>query len=68
MRYVDDWLVELRVLDSPELGQAMNQPSHNLRRRELVPLLYHLFEAGLLVAKTESRGYFTPTLVEIEGR
>ena len=43
-----------------------NLPHHNLHEKELVTLLFKLFEEGNLVAKRDTVGYFTPTLEQIE--
>jgi hypothetical protein len=64
-RYVDSCLVPIKALYDQDVDEAMNLPHHNLSKDELNLILFKLFESGNLVAKFESRGYFTPTYEEI---
>ena len=66
LRYVDFQFVQLRVLASPDIEEAMNMPNHGLERQELVILLYQMFDDHFLVAQSVDRGLFTPTLEEIQ--
>ena len=65
-KYVENLLIEIRVLNSQNLSEELNLPSHNLSKEELIILLWQMFASGDLVAQTESRGYFSPSLLEIE--
>lgn len=65
-KYTDEGLIQIRLLDDPELDIAVNMDSHGLNHDELVALLFKLFEDHLLVAFENKKNYFTPTLVEIE--
>ncbi len=65
-KYVDDYGVPIRRLVDPDLSEALNLPGHGLSRGEVVALVYKMFEGHYLVAFTEKRGYFTPTLTEFE--
>jgi hypothetical protein len=65
-KYVDELFVCLSELIRDDLDELMNRPSHKLSEKELIILLYELFSESKLVAKTEQRGFFTPTLEEIE--
>ena len=64
--YVDDLFTCISDLVREDIEELMNNSSHKLSREELVILLYSLFQAQKLVAKTEKRGFFTPTYDEIE--
>ncbi|MDG5899581.1 hypothetical protein E2650_06645 [Shewanella xiamenensis] len=64
--YVDDLFTCISDLVRTDIEELMNNSSHGLSRDELVMLLYSLFQGQKLVAKTESRGFFTPTYDEIE--
>lgn len=66
LRYVDTLFSPLSTLLSEELELITNLPSHGLKRDELVIVLYELFGNYSLVAMTQKRGLFTPTLAEIE--
>lgn len=66
MRYAMELATQLRVLLSPDLELIVNDAGHGLERNELLTLLHEMFEAGTLVAYVEPRGYFTPSLEEIE--
>lgn len=65
MRYAMELATQLRVLLSPDLELIVNAAGHGLERDELLDLLHEMFESGTLVAYVESRGYFTPSPVEI---
>lgn len=65
-RYVDDLFVCISELINPEIEQSMNDKSHGLNEEELKVVLYEMFSSYMLVAMSEERGLFTPTLVEIE--
>ena len=65
-KYADDWLVRIRSVAADNVDVAFNLPHHNLHEKELVTLLFKLFEEGNLVAKRDTVGYFTPTLEQIE--
>jgi len=65
-KYTHDWFIQLRLLSRTDLDEALNLPTHNLKEKELIPLLCRLFESGYLVAKTEERKLFTPDRKEIE--
>lgn len=65
-KYVEDLLMELRALNSPNLAEYVNLPSHNLNETELIMLLQQMFELENLVAYKKGKGYFSPTLSEIE--
>lgn len=66
LKYAETLFEQIRTLVHPELEEATNLPHHGLSRAELVVVLYELFSTYCLVAQTESRGLFTPTLGEIE--
>lgn len=66
LRYVEELFVRLCDLASPNIEESMNMPSHGLERRELEAVLYQMFSDRLLVALTDARGFFSPTLAEIE--
>jgi hypothetical protein len=66
LRYVDTFFICISDLVHPEIELAMNKASHGLNRDELVVVLHEMFENDLLVARKEGRGFFTPTLQEIE--
>ena len=65
-KYAEDLFIELWVLLSRNLHEVLNLPSHNLSRDELIVLLWRMFESRQLIAETSEKGYFTPTLFEIE--
>ena len=65
-KYVEDLLLEIRVLNSKNLAEAINLPAHGLNKDELLVLLWQMFERGDLVAHRRSRGYFSPTYNELE--
>lgn len=65
-KYVDELFVCLSELVREDLDELMNRPSHGLSEKELVILLYELFSEYKLVAQNANRGFFTPTLEEIE--
>ena len=65
-RYVEELYVALSELLNPEIEIAMNMESHGLNEEELKIVLFELFSQHMLVAKSKSRGLFTPTLGEIE--
>lgn len=65
-KYVQDCTIQIRLLVDPEIEEALNMPSHNLEKKELITLLYQMFENRLLVLEQEDRGYFSPTLKELE--
>lgn len=65
-KYAETLFICLCDLASDDLEEAMNRPSHGLSKNELVILLNELFSNHKLVAKIEERGFFTPTLEEIE--
>jgi hypothetical protein len=64
--YCDGWLIQLYSLTGDDVDVAYNLPHHDLSHDELVTLLCQMFESGDLVAMTTQRGYFTPTLADIE--
>ncbi|MCU7884660.1 MAG: hypothetical protein KZQ82_10730 [Candidatus Thiodiazotropha sp. (ex Lucinoma annulata)] len=64
--YVNELFICLCELISEHLEENMNKPSHGLSEKELVILLYELFSEYKLVAQNGKRGFFTPTLEEIE--
>jgi hypothetical protein len=65
-KYVEDLLLEIRALNSKNLDVYVNLPSHGLCKKELLNLLWQMFETGDLVAHKKTRGYFSPTFNEIE--
>lgn len=65
-KYVEELFICLSELVSDDIEEAMNRSSHNLSTDELIILLYELFSEHKLVAKSDKRGFFTPTLEEIE--
>ena len=65
-KYVEDSLIEIRVLNSKTLAEELNLPAHDLSKGELLILLWQLFDRGDLVAYRRSRGYFSPTYNELE--
>ena len=65
-KYAEELFVCLSELVRDDLDEAMNRSSHNLSNEELTILLYELFSEHKLVAKTGKRGFFTPTLDELE--
>lgn len=64
--YCDGWLIQLYSVTGDDVDVAYNLPHHDLSHDELVTLLFQMFESGDLVAMTTQRGYFTPTLADIE--
>ena len=65
-KYAEGLFICLSELVRDDIEEAMNRSSHNLKKDELIILLYELFSEHKLVAKTDKRGFFTPTLEEIE--
>lgn len=65
-RYVEDLFTVISDLLNPEIEALMNMKGHGLDKEELIILLNELFQSHMLVAKSEKRGLFTPTLTEIE--
>ena len=65
-RYANELFVCISELMNPEIEQSMNLPSHGLSQEELVLVLFELFSEYMLVAKNDKRGFFTPSLQEIE--
>ena len=64
--YGERYFEQFRVLLSPDLVAATNLPHHGLDRATLVAVLYELFSSHMLVAMRGERGFFSPTLEEIE--
>ena len=65
-KYVECLFIEIRVLNSDNIEEALNMPSHNLSKKELAMLLWKMFETGCLVARSDNRNYFSPTLEELK--
>ena len=65
-KYAEKLFICLSDLIRDDIEEAMNRASLNLKKNELIILLYELFSEYKLVAKTVKRGFFTPTLEEIE--
>lgn len=65
-KYAEELFICLCDLINRDLAEAMNRPSHGLTDKELVVLLFDLFSSFKLVAKNDTKGFFTPTLDEIE--
>ena len=66
LSYVKDLFIEIAVLVSADLEEAINMPAHGLNQDELVVVLYEMFKEFRLVAMSETRDLFTPSLAEIE--
>ena len=66
LSYVEKFFTPMQWLNWSDLALAVNMPPHELGRAELIELLHCLFESRYLIAKTKERGYFKPTLDEIE--
>ena len=66
LKYVEHWYIEVSILVAPDIEECLNKPSHGLTKRELIIILNELFESLELVAQSEHRGCFTPTLKELE--
>ena len=64
--YVDQLFTCICDLCRKDFEEFVNTQSHGLEKQELIVLLYELFSDYKLVAKSETRGLFTPSLEEIE--
>ncbi|MEE9339790.1 MAG: hypothetical protein V3U87_17095 [Methylococcaceae bacterium] len=65
-KYVQGWAIQVRLLVDLNIDEALNMPPHNLEKKELITLLFKMFEDRLLVLLQDKRGYFSPNLTELE--